>query len=149
MQRPFKRVLSPGLIQGRSSARDVDEEIAGIGLTTAMFALVDHVLLRPLPFAEPEGLVSLSSALGATSMKLIALVVSGASVLIAAGVALGVGGALALTRTLESQLVEVSKTDPLAIVTGVVVIGVTALLAALIPAIRASAPDPARVLRSD
>lgn len=33
----------------------------GIGLTTAGFAVVDHVLLRPLPFPEPHRLVALQS----------------------------------------------------------------------------------------
>ncbi len=31
----------------------------GIGATTAAFTMVDHVLIRPLPFPEPEGLVKL------------------------------------------------------------------------------------------
>jgi putative ABC transport system permease protein len=34
----------------------------GIGATTAMFTLVDRVLLRPLPFRSPEQLVALSGA---------------------------------------------------------------------------------------
>jgi predicted permease len=118
------------------------------GVSLLLAAMGTYGLLSYLVATRTREL-AVRAALGATSMKLIALVVSGASVLIAAGVALGVGGALALTRTLESQLVEVSKTDPLAFATGVVVIGVTALLAALIPAIRASAPDPARALRTD
>ncbi len=33
----------------------------GVGLTTAVFAAIDGVLLRPLPFAEPERLVGLQS----------------------------------------------------------------------------------------
>jgi predicted permease len=33
----------------------------GIGLATAVFAAVDNVLLRPLPFAEPQRLLSLQS----------------------------------------------------------------------------------------
>ena len=33
----------------------------GIGLTTATFSVVDHALLRPLPFSEPEELVRLHS----------------------------------------------------------------------------------------
>ncbi|MCU1234483.1 MAG: hypothetical protein JWP63_2450, partial [Candidatus Solibacter sp.] len=31
----------------------------GIGATTAAFTLTDHVLLRPLPFADPDGLVKI------------------------------------------------------------------------------------------
>src|SRR4030095_15261592 len=31
----------------------------GIGATTATFSLTDHVLVRPLPFPEPERLVQL------------------------------------------------------------------------------------------
>jgi predicted permease len=33
----------------------------GIALTTTMFTVVDHVLLRPLPFPDPDRLVSLQS----------------------------------------------------------------------------------------
>jgi putative ABC transport system permease protein len=32
----------------------------GIGATTATFSIADHVLLRPLPFADPDGLVKLT-----------------------------------------------------------------------------------------
>src|ERR1051325_9296688 len=34
----------------------------GIGATTAAFTLVDHVLLRPLPFPAPDRLVKLREA---------------------------------------------------------------------------------------
>ncbi len=37
----------------------------GIGATTAIFSLVEGVLLRPLPFHDPEGLVSISDSLNA------------------------------------------------------------------------------------
>jgi putative ABC transport system permease protein len=35
-----------------------------IGLTTATFSVIDHTLLRPLPFGEPDRLVSLQSVSG-------------------------------------------------------------------------------------
>jgi putative ABC transport system permease protein len=40
----------------------------GIGATTAIFSLVEGVLLRPLPFHSPEGLVSISDSLNAESL---------------------------------------------------------------------------------
>ena len=40
----------------------------GIGATTAIFSLVEGVLLRPLPFHDPDGLVSISDSLNADSL---------------------------------------------------------------------------------
>jgi putative ABC transport system permease protein len=40
----------------------------GIGATTAIFSLVEGVLLRPLPFQDPEGLVSLGDSLNAENL---------------------------------------------------------------------------------
>jgi len=47
---------SPGF-----SATAVTIFALAIGLTTSMFSVVDHVLLRPLPFPEPTQLVTLQS----------------------------------------------------------------------------------------
>jgi hypothetical protein len=44
------------------SAAAIGTFAVGIGLTTAVFSLVDAILLRPLPYAEPSGLVRIWSA---------------------------------------------------------------------------------------
>ena len=67
--------------------------------------------------------------------------------IIAAGLALGIGGALALTRFISSELWEVQATDP-ATFAGVSILLVTVAVAAcLIPTRRAVQIDPTIALR--
>jgi ABC-type antimicrobial peptide transport system permease subunit len=65
------------------------------------------------------------------------------------GVALGILLALAATRLLESLLLGVSGTDPVALgAAGALLVG-AALLASWIPAIRAARVDPMVALRQE
>jgi ABC-type antimicrobial peptide transport system permease subunit len=65
------------------------------------------------------------------------------------GIGIGLGAALALTRLIESQLYGVTATDPATFALVAAVLAATALLANLIPAIRATRLDPAVVLREE
>jgi putative ABC transport system permease protein len=58
------------------------------------------------------------------------------------GVAIGIGGALALTRTMQSLLFDVSPTDPLTIGGATLLLASVSLLACYIPARRATRVDP-------
>jgi len=62
-------------------------------------------------------------------------------------VALGVGGALALTRLIQDLLFRVSATDPLTFVAIPVLFVLVALAASYIPARRAAGVDPLAALR--
>ena len=55
---------------------------------------------------------------------------------------LGVAGALALRRSLESQLFGISATDPIVLVTVAGVLAIVALAACAVPARRATRIDP-------
>ena len=88
-------------------------------------------------------------ALGADRADVLRLVLRQGMTLAALGIGIGLAAALALTRLIESQLYGVTATDPstFALVAGV--LAATALLANLIPAIRATRLDPAAVLREE
>ena len=88
-------------------------------------------------------------ALGAARSRVLGLVVGQGMVLAGAGVAIGLVAAFGLTRLLTTQLYGVSATDPMtfALVSGLFV-GV-ALLATLLPAMRATRVDPVVALRDE
>jgi ABC-type lipoprotein release transport system permease subunit len=75
------------------------------------------------------------------------LVVRQAAWPVATGVVAGAIGAGLASQLLTTQLVNVQPTDPLTFTAGIVALGAIALVAALIPARRAAATDPARTMR--
>jgi putative ABC transport system permease protein len=93
--------------------------------------------------------VGVRMAMGADGRDVRWMVVRQASVPVIAGLALGLLGALHATDTLESLLYNVSKTDPLSYGGVAVVLAAVALLAAYVPARRASRVDPMTVLRNE
>ena len=88
-------------------------------------------------------------ALGAQTLDVMRLVLSGGLRITLFGVAAGVVGAAALTRTLESLLFGVKPLDPVTFVAAPLVLAAIALLASALPALRAARVDPAVALRQD
>ncbi|HEX9700785.1 MAG TPA: ABC transporter permease [Acidobacteriota bacterium] len=86
-------------------------------------------------------------ALGAQPRGVRRLVVRRSMTLVAAGIVIGVLGALALTRLLETMLYEVSPTDPLTFAAVTLLLAATAWLASFIPALRGSRTDPMITMR--
>ena len=92
--------------------------------------------------------VGVRMALGATRTDIARLVLGQTVVLTAAGVTLGVAGALALSRLLAAQLYEVSPRDPATIAVTTTALTMVALIAAWLPTRRATAVDPVVTLRA-
>ena len=69
--------------------------------------------------------------------------------LTAAGVLVGIAGALALTRTIKSLLFEVSATDPVVFTAIPLLLVIVSLLACYRPARRATKVDPLIALRDE
>lgn len=88
-------------------------------------------------------------ALGASRSNVVSLLLASAAKLAAMGLAGGLAIAFALGSLVKSMLYGISLRDPWAIGSSVLLLSGTALLAALIPALRASRADPALALREE
>lgn len=88
-------------------------------------------------------------ALGAQTRDVIGLVMRQAARLTCAGLLLGLLGAFAFTRVLESLLYGVSARDPLTYAALAAVLATVALLATWLPARRASRVDPILAIRAE
>ncbi len=88
-------------------------------------------------------------ALGAQPRDVVSLVLKEGMAMALAGVALGLVGALALTRLVRGLLYGIAPTDPLAYAVVTVPLVALALLSCWLPARRASRTDPMQSLRAE
>jgi predicted permease len=88
-------------------------------------------------------------ALGAGSGNVLGLVIRRALIILAVGMAAGIGASLALTRFIERFLWNVTTSDPWIFVTIAVILIFTSLVACLVPGARAARVDPLVALRHD
>lgn len=97
--------------------------------------------------AQRTNEIGIRMALGAQRSSVVGLVVGQGMLLSLLGVALGLLAAFWLTRILSTLLYNVSPTDPVIFGGGALILGAVALVAAYLPARRASRVDPVTALR--
>jgi predicted permease len=93
--------------------------------------------------------IGVRMALGATPGNVHAMVFRQGMTMAGIGVALGLTAALFLTRALRAILQGLTSTDPILVAIAVGIVTVTAAVACLIPAARATRVDPMTALRQD
>jgi putative ABC transport system permease protein len=93
--------------------------------------------------------IGMRMALGATPTGVVTMIVSHASKPVVAGIAVGVSAAFLLARVLQTMLFGVTSSDPLTLVSSVALLSIVAIVACLVPALRASRIDPLVALRSE
>ena len=135
----------------------------GVGATTAMFSVVNGVLLKSLPFPESQQLIAMRESSKevpvmqvsypnyldwrAQQTTFMRLILKQGMTLVGVAVAIGLAGSWMLTRLIKSLLFEVSATDAVAFSLPPVLLIVVALLACFVPARRATKVDPLVALR--
>jgi ABC-type antimicrobial peptide transport system permease subunit len=88
-------------------------------------------------------------ALGASGGNVLRLIVGHGMMLAVVGVAIGLAGAFAVTRLMETLLFSISTTDPLTFASISLLLTGVALVACLAPARRAIKVDPMLALRHE
>jgi ABC-type antimicrobial peptide transport system permease subunit len=125
------------------------------GVLVSAFALVALVLtgaglygVMSYIVAQQTREIGVRMALGASGRHVLGMVFGQAGRVTAAGIGIGVAGALALTRSMSSLLFGVSAADPLIYAAVSVLLAAVALAAVAVPASRATRIDPLAALRN-
>lgn len=127
-----------------------------ITLLLAVFAIVALALaaigtygVMAYSVAQRRQEIGIRMALGAQASSVLGMVLGQGIAVAGLGLIIGIAGAFALTRLLSSLLFNISATDPLAFLSAPLLLGVVALAACYIPALRATRVDPAIVLKQE
>jgi len=141
--RTFSEVYSASLEARRFSLTLV----SAFSVTALLLALAGIYGVISYSVAQRTREIGVRMALGATTREVLAMILRQGAITGAIGIVAGTLGALALTRGLQSQLFEVSPTDPVTFLCVALLLLLISLLACWIPGRRAARVDPMVALR--
>ena len=119
--------------------------LAGLALVLALVGIYGVISYS---VAQRTHEIGLRTALGADAADVVRLILGRFMTLTVAGLAIGLTGALALTRLLDTLLFQVTPTDPATFALLTVLLAAVALLASYLPTRRALRVDPLEALRA-
>jgi putative ABC transport system permease protein len=143
--RTMEEVLGETLGRQRFSA----VLLAGFSLTSVLLAAVGIYGVLAYSVSQRTREIGVRVALGAEPGRILRLIVGGGAGLVLAGAAIGVASALALSGVLKSLLFGISPRDPLSFILAPLLLIAVALIAAYLPARRASLLAPMEALRTE
>jgi putative ABC transport system permease protein len=142
---PMERIVSSLMTRPRFYAAVLSTfgAIAGFIAVIGLYGVLSYVV------GQRTKEIGIRMALGAQRETVLKLVLRQGAVIVAIGVAAGVAGAAALTRYLEGTLYGITALDVTTFAIVAAVFATVAMLAAYLPARRATAIDPLVALRHD
>ena len=147
-------VTQLGTVEQRLSYRMAqDRTLARLAVAFGLVALLLSaiglygVLSYSVERRRPE--IGIRMALGAEPLRVVRMIVGETGWLVAGGLLVGAGLAVAATRLIQSQLFGLTAQDPATMGAAILILLVVALGASFLPANRAARIDPIRALRHD
>jgi predicted permease len=117
--------------------------VAALLAALGLYGVLSHAV------AQQRREIGIRMALGARSKDVVIQILRHAFVTVAVGLALGMVGAFAMTRVMQSLLYQVSPLDPLALTAACAAMLIVGLAAGFVPANRAAHVDPVTTLRDE
>jgi predicted permease len=143
------RTLDEQVNRSLSTERLLAVLSGGFGVLALLLSLIGLYGVMSFVVTRRTREIGIRLALGATGASTIGLVLSDAAVMIAAGIAIALPCAAGLGKLVQSQLFGVTATDPATVAAAAAILACGALVAAFIPAWRASNVSPMDALRLD
>jgi len=143
--RTIPELIDLGLSQDRLTA-----ELSGMfGALAIILAAVGLYGVLSYSVSRRVSELGVRMALGAQRGSIVSLVLREALVIAFVGSAIGVAAAVGATRVLGTLLFNISPRDPMTIVGSLALLTIVAVVAAAVPASRASRTDPIKALRAE
>jgi len=143
------RTMTEQIKATMSEERVFAQLTSGFGILALVLACIGIYGIMSYAVARRTGEIGIRMALGAQADRVLGMVLREVTWMALAGIAVGLVGALWLTRFLNTMLYGLKPSDPATMTGAAVLLIVVATLAGLGPALRASRIDPIRALRHD
>lgn len=147
---PVTRVdAMPELVDRSFAAERFRTMLIGVfAIVAGMLATIGTYGVTARAVVRQRREVGVRMALGSTATRVVALFLRRAGSAVTLGIVLGLAGALGLSKFLAPYLYATPPTEPVVYAVSAALLATTALLAAWLPAYRASRANPATVLRN-